>query len=133
MAHRDERFRLAPEQLLEPEDAVDVEVVGGLVEEEQLRLAREGAGDGEPLPPSAGEQRHRLLVVVESALAHRDRDASLALVRIRSRLPRRFMERGADRRPLREHRVLRHVADAQPLADRPRAVGRRLEPGQDLQ
>ena len=35
-----ERLGLARQQLLEPEDAVEVEVVGGLVEQQQLGLAR---------------------------------------------------------------------------------------------
>ena len=133
MAHRDEGLRLAPQQLLEPEDALDVEVVRRLVEQEQLGLAGQRAGDGQPLLPSAGERGHGLLGVLEPGLAHGHRDPPFALVRVGLDLARRVVQRRAHGRLRREHRVLGHVADAQPLADRARPRGRRLEAGQDLQ
>ena len=43
------------EELFEPGDAFEIEVVGGLVEEEQVGLADEFAGDGEAALPAAGE------------------------------------------------------------------------------
>ena len=80
VAHRHERLRLARQQVLEPEDALDVEVVRGLVEEQQLRLADERARDRQPLLPAAGEDARPLRPVGEAGLADRDRDAALDLV-----------------------------------------------------
>ena len=41
----DERAVVADEEVLQPEDGVEVEVVGGLVEKQRLRLAEEGLGE----------------------------------------------------------------------------------------
>ncbi len=45
----------AAENGFEPLDAFQVEVVGGLVEEEDIGLGDHGLGDGETLAPTAGE------------------------------------------------------------------------------
>ncbi len=41
--------------VLEPDDGLHVQHVGRFVEEEQVRLGEEGAGEGEPHPPATGE------------------------------------------------------------------------------
>ena len=133
VAHRHEGLRLARQQLLEPEDAVHVEVVRGLVEEEELRLADQGARDREPLLPAAGEDPGRLLAVGEAGLPHRHRDLPVDLVLVQVVVPERLAQDGEDGRPGVEDRVLRHVADPQALARGARAGRGLLEAGQDLQ
>ena len=133
MAHRDEGLGLARQQLLEPEDAVDVEVVRGLVEQQQLGLAHQLARDREPLLPAARERLRLLRLVREAGPSHRDGDLAVALVRVEPLVRERFAQHGADARARSERGILRHVADAQALARRARAGGRRLEAGQDLQ
>ena len=134
MAHGDERLGLAGQQLLEPEDAVDVEVVGGLVEQQQLGLAHQLARDGEPLLPAARQRR--------SSPAPRPRSPPCPSPRPRARRSRggraagrRVPGAGPSRRSRtrREDGVLRHVADAQSLARGARTRRGRLDAGQDLE
>ena len=66
VADREERLGLALQQLLQPEDAVEVEVVRGLVEQQQLGLAHQLARDGEPLLPAARERRDGRGLVLEA-------------------------------------------------------------------
>ena len=80
MADREERLGLPPEQLLEPQDAVHVEMVRGLVEQQQLGLAHELARDGQALLPAARERGHVLRGVGEAGLPHRDGEMALGLV-----------------------------------------------------
>jgi len=56
VADDDEGLRLALQERLEPEDRFDVEVVGRLVEQQDVRLERQLARDGQPLAPAAGER-----------------------------------------------------------------------------
>ena len=51
------------QHLLEPEDAVEIEVVGGLVEEQDLGIGGQGGGDGQPFPPPARQLPHRAVRV----------------------------------------------------------------------
>jgi len=61
------------EQPLEPQDALQVEVGGRLVEHQQRRLAGQGAGDRQSLAPAAGGGlAGRLLGVGEAGLAEED-------------------------------------------------------------
>ena len=55
MRHRDRRERRPGEQLLEPEDRVHVEVVRGLVEEQQVGPAHELARERDALLPASPE------------------------------------------------------------------------------
>ncbi len=55
--HRDRREGRAGEKLLEPEDRVHVEVVRGLVEEEEIGLPHELARERDALLPPARERR----------------------------------------------------------------------------
>ena len=48
----------AGQAVLQPGDGVDVEVVGGLVEDEQVDLLQQGPGQGHPLGLAAGEGGH---------------------------------------------------------------------------
>ena len=133
MAHRHEGLGLARQQLLEPEDAVDVEVVGRLVEQQQLGLAHQLARDGEPLLPAARERLRLLRLVREAGPSHRDGDLAVALVRVEPLVRERLAQHRADARARLERGVLRHVADAQALACGARARRRRLEASEDLQ
>ena len=129
--HRDRRVRRPGEQLLEPEDRVDVEMVRGLVEEEEIGLPHELARERDALLPPAGERRdgrpgraalrherepRNVLVGREPGLP-----VLLAGVRARGALEHRL----ADRRALAEDRHLREIADAQAPLRGPRALVRR--------
>jgi hypothetical protein len=46
-------------QLFQPEDGVEVEVVGRFVEQQEVGAAGEGAGEVQANPPAAGEIGHR--------------------------------------------------------------------------
>ena len=61
---RDEQQRsgIAREPVLEPQHGVEVEVVGGLVEEQEVRAAHQGLREIEPHSPAAGESGDRILV-----------------------------------------------------------------------
>ena len=56
MTDHHERRRLGLEQRLEPQDRVEIQVVGRLVEQQEIRVADERAGDGQPCPPASGER-----------------------------------------------------------------------------
>jgi hypothetical protein len=51
--------RVAFEPFLEPDDGVEVEVVGRLVEQQEIRGAHQRLREIEPHAPTAGEARHR--------------------------------------------------------------------------
>ncbi len=61
----EERAREAPQLAFEPGDGVDVQVVGGLVEEEQVRRHHQGAGEQGP-PLAAGGERGQVGVTVQT-------------------------------------------------------------------
>ena len=56
MADHHKRLRSVRQQRLEPENRIDVEVVGRFVEQQQIRIADEGAGDSEPRLPAARQR-----------------------------------------------------------------------------
>ena len=58
-----QRRRRVLEPVFQPEDGVEVEVVGRLVEQQQVGAAREGAGEVEADAPAAGEFGDRTLKV----------------------------------------------------------------------
>mmetsp|Transcript_12834 Transcript_12834/g.51191 ORF Transcript_12834/g.51191 Transcript_12834/m.51191 type:complete len:547 (-) Transcript_12834:459-2099(-) len=60
------------EVLLEPNDGVEVEVVGGLVQQQEGGLAEEGAREGNAHPPAAGELLRRLLLHLGRELQTRE-------------------------------------------------------------
>ena len=51
---QDQGAPIGLEPALQPDDRVQVQVVGGLVEQEQVRAAHQGARQGEPHTPTAG-------------------------------------------------------------------------------
>ena len=59
MAHEQQRAGERRQLLLQPGDAVDVEVVGGLVEEQYVGPGHEDPGQGGPHPPPARQLRER--------------------------------------------------------------------------
>src|SRR5262249_40611612 len=63
-----------------PQDAGQVEVVGRLVHQEEVGLAGEFPGEGEPLPPAAGQRVGRLVRVGEAHPREGDGGAGVALV-----------------------------------------------------
>ena len=69
---------VAGEEALEPADRVEVEVVGGLVEEQRLGLAEERLGEEHAELQAAGELAHRPVV-----LRHRDAEPGEQLGRVR--------------------------------------------------
>ena len=59
MGDRQDRARVAGEVLLEPEHALRVEVVGRLVEQEQVRLAQQQLAQRHPAPLAPGQVHDR--------------------------------------------------------------------------
>ena len=59
MADQEQGARIAREVVLEPEARLEVEVVGRLVEQEQIGLGEQHRGQRHPHPPAAGEARER--------------------------------------------------------------------------
>ena len=72
--------RRGAQQAFQPDDARQVEVVGRLVEQQQVGLADQLARQRQPLAPAAGEHVGRLVGVGEADLGQRDRRPRLALV-----------------------------------------------------
>jgi len=54
VADHDERSRPGKQELLQPEQAVEVQVVGGLVHEKQIGLFEQQPGEGDTHPPTSG-------------------------------------------------------------------------------
>src|SRR5205085_2683523 len=59
VAHHQKRRALGAQQLLEPEDAVEIEMVRGLVHEQHVGRAHERLRDRQSLLPTAGERPRR--------------------------------------------------------------------------
>ncbi len=57
-----QRARVAAQPLFQPQHGIEVEMVGGLVEQQQLGRAHQGARQVQPSTPAAGEFLHRALV-----------------------------------------------------------------------
>ena len=135
---RRERGPAARQQRLEPLDALDVQVVRRLVEEQQVGLAGEGAADRHALLPPAGQRRDRRVgpeAAARGVERQRREHPALLLVRVGA------VVRGVDplqdgvahRGAVREPRRLVQERDAQsaPPRDRAAVSGRGL--GQDAQ
>jgi hypothetical protein len=131
VAHHQAGARLFGENLLQPQDAVDVEVVGGLVQQEHVGGGCQLARDGEALLPAAGQRIDRRASVREAGAAQRPGEAAgpLGLVDALER----GGEHGLDGKAGREDGVLRHVAEHDAAAERARAAVGRLEAGEDPQ
>ena len=57
------------DRALEPQDAFQVQVIGGLVQKQHVRRGHQRRRDGEALPPSAGERRGRCARALEAGPA----------------------------------------------------------------
>ena len=55
MGDEDQRAAMAQQGLFQRQDRGQVEMVGGFVEKEQVRLGDQGGGDGDPLALSTGK------------------------------------------------------------------------------
>ena len=74
VADDDQGARIAREMILEPERAFEIEIVGRLVEQEQIGLGEQRRGERDAHAPAAGEFRQRaLLLGVGEAEAGEDR------------------------------------------------------------
>ena len=132
--------RLGAERVLEPEDALDVEVIRRLVQQQHVGRARQLARDGEALEPAAGQVAHARARVREAGARERHRHAEPGGGRPGSGRSRARRSPPPPRPPRastvvvgREARVLRHVAEARPAAERAAAAVRRLEPREDAE
>ena len=109
-------------------------MIGGLVEEEDVRFARQLPRDREPLSPAAGERIRYLRAIGESRLPERPPDSRRLLVFIKRRLPAQRIEQHLlGGQPRSEDRILRHIPDAHPLPHRPPPRVRQLDARQNLQ
>ena len=77
MGDGDDRAVVLAEEPFEPFHALGVEVVGRLVEEEQVRVLQQQAGEGDATLLTAGQDRDVLIVG--------QRSASIAMSTLRSR------------------------------------------------
>ncbi len=120
------------EQLFEPEDALEIEVVGGLVEEEQVGVEDELAGDGEAAAPTAGERPGLGRALGEPSAAERERNARTEFALISGRRER-MGDSLVDGLIGREVGLLRDVAGAQIAARVERAFIGLEFAGEDLE
>ena len=65
VAHEQHGTVVAREELLEPLDALEVQVVRGLVEQQQVRVAKQQLGQGDAHLPATGEVLGRLVEVLD--------------------------------------------------------------------
>ena len=138
--HHHQRAGVAPQPILQPDDRIEIEVVGRLVEQQQVRAAHQRLREVEPHAPAAREARDGLVELLRGeaeaekqclgARAHGvgvgigERRVQLAHQRaIPGRLrgselgfqvaQRRIaIDRALGRRPLERRGLLRHVGDA---------------------
>ena len=68
MGDHEQRCVGAAQKLFEPLGHIDVEVVGRLVEDEEIGLGNEHIGQGQPLQLASREFSHRLLEIVDFEL-----------------------------------------------------------------
>ena len=125
VAHRHERRPRRAQMRLQPADRLDVEMVGRLVEQHQVRRLGDDLRQRRP-PPLPARRPRRREVGVELHPLHRHRHPPL--VADRQRLPGEIPER---LEPV-EVRVLRHVPDGQPRPHEARPAVGLHQPGHQL-
>ena len=125
VGHEQQPGPAAPELLLEPVDRVDVEVVGGLVEDQEVRRRQQGAGEVDAAALPTGHLVGRVLGVEPEPSEQRG-----GLVGPGRRVRRQDR---VDRRGRGQHRVLTQEADAQPGPADHLAVVRRAVAGDDAE
>ena len=129
VAHHEDGARPVGEDFLQPEDAIDVEMVGRLVHQQDVRLARQLARDREALPPAAGQRADRRAAVGEPGAAEGLGDPSRSLVLVHGAQDAR--DHLLDGAVQREDRILGHVAHADPAAEDAAAAVWLLDSRQD--
>ena len=82
VADDQERQGFRAQQLLQPQDALDVEMIGGLVHQQQVGRAHQSAGDRQALRPAARQRGGRLLRVGKADLGERDAHPRVPIVGI---------------------------------------------------
>ena len=85
VAHDEDGARPLGEDVLQPEDAFDVEMVGRLVHQEHVGLGGERPRDGQALPPAAGQRVDGGVPVGEAAAAEGEGDAAGPVAFVHSR------------------------------------------------
>jgi len=91
---REQRAGIIAQPLLEPDHRIQIQVVGGFIEQQQVRAAHERARELQAHAPAAGEGVHRLLLLdcAESQSVHQ---AGGAIARgIAAGVLERFVQRG---------------------------------------
>jgi hypothetical protein len=120
---------LGGKEFLEPENAGEVQVVGGFVEQKDVRLGDEGLGDGQALAPAAGELRRLGVGMGETSQTEGRVEAGVEFFI----LGRGTTEQLADGDALGEDRVLRNVAETGEFAQGQGARIGRFESGHDAE
>ena len=133
VADEQEGERRVRQQPFQPQDAFDVEVVGRLVEQEDVGLADELPGDRQPLAPPAGERAGLLPEVGEPDAAEHVAGLRLLLVLVRVRVGQRRGDDLQHGRFRREGVFLRQVAGGHLPPHRDRAGVGLFQPGEDLE
>jgi hypothetical protein len=133
VAHHQIRQGLAAQQRLQPEDALHIQVVRGLVHEQDVGRLDQLAGDREALLPAAGEDVHRLGGAFEAGLAEGDGDPGGLLEVLFGIVFQGLGEDLPGGPPWRERWVLWDVADADTPAESTDAAVRLLDAGQEAQ
>ena len=131
VADDEERARPVGQDAFQPENAFHVEVIGGLVHQEDVRCGRQLARDGEPLLPAPRQRVDLRARIREPGPAEclRDSAGPVLLVDAVQRRPHDVVDRAAAD----EDGVLGHVADTNAAANRAgTGVGRR-DAGENLQ
>ena len=128
-----EGARKAPQPGLEPHDRVEIEVIGRLVEEQEVRRRGERARHGRTHPPAAGQriQAPRLVARRETESAQdsaRERFGGIPVDGLQLRVRRRCRHRIATALAARQPRTDRRDArvSAHDVVDEPRLAGRRI-------
>jgi hypothetical protein len=119
------------ENLLEEHDAVEIEMVGRLVEDQQVGLERQGASDRDPFSPASGERADATVERVETEPSEGASGAPVAIGLGERQGGERVEDRRLDRRLEVERRVLLDEGDARAFADRSRPRVGLFEPGDD--
>src|SRR5262249_12041134 len=120
VAHEEGGPRPLREKLLEPEDALDVKMIGRLVHEQHVGLGGQGAGDGETLAPATRERVDGRVPIREAAAAEGLRHAGGAGVILDTGQRGRY--RLLDGDTGRKLRILGDVAESNAAAKRPGAA-----------
>ena len=66
MGHEHERLFILQQEILEPEDGADIQVVGGLVQEQEVRIVHQGPGQKNP-PLHPRRQKPELGILIQSS------------------------------------------------------------------